>query len=380
MSDSGEVRVWQVGSGDFGRRGENVFRGKSKSTSIKSGGFVAIGPGQYGDWVVNASHYENAQDLTKRRKGQLRDFCQEDRQGDVVILKEGLKALAIGVLGPYRYMKTEFDGSPYFSWQLGGWDLVHVRAVAWADEESDESIEKALGKCLSRQAFCRVGSLDPQYARSIAKTISVPTLRDFPKVKRSELRPASLVDLRIPDKQQREAAVALKIAKQYLEDWNWSRSEREMIGHVVVPLLRGLGWDPRQIRMEWRPENDGTIDKDAQSRRVDVAVFNEHRANQQGMKQCQIIFEGKKRGQPLRAAAEQAWSYKRNFYLEHASVVVTDGDWLWLVDKDPVGQDDDYCPDAFLRLSRSDSQSDSGGAVHGVHPERVIAAMTCQTS
>src|SRR5262249_28818640 len=73
-------------------------------------------------------------------------------------------------------------------------------------------------------------------------------------------------------------------------------SEDELIAHFVVPFLRGLGWPPERIAVQWR--------------RADVAVF---RTLPRTPENCHLVIEAKRLGAGVEGALQQAKGYVEAF-------------------------------------------------------------------
>ena len=84
-------------------------------------------------------------------------------------------------------------------------------------------------------------------------------------------------------------------------------TEDELVAHLVVPLLKGLGWPAELIGIKWRY--------------VDVALF---RTLPRTPKNCSIIIEAKRLGTGVEAALGQARGYLNDLGIVR-DIVVTDG-------------------------------------------------------
>ena len=84
-------------------------------------------------------------------------------------------------------------------------------------------------------------------------------------------------------------------------------SEAEGVSHLVVPFLRGLGWAPENIGVEWRG--------------IDVTVFSELPRSPET---CRYLIEAKGLGAPIEGARGQAEGYAAGLGVP-LDVVVTDG-------------------------------------------------------
>jgi hypothetical protein len=103
-----EKPVWQLGGGSSDRNFANL---------LITNGVGLLGPGDMGTWTSTNTAYA--------KENSLRQFVQEVRCGDLVLLRQGrLKVLAVGIIaGDYDYFNQFED--------VEGWDLQHGRRVRW---------------------------------------------------------------------------------------------------------------------------------------------------------------------------------------------------------------------------------------------------------
>ena len=235
-------RIWQHAAGD---------RGHSHVRLCLDYDVILIGPG--------AARWKDAD-----RDWQRRDvvaFCSEMRGGgdDIVILKLGLNEVyGVGVVGEYQWC-NEFN-------DVDGWNLGHTRRVRWLwnyiENNYGEPMSFHPARPLTRSTTQRT------YASLVMdwlKTLNAPDDNDeflhseFPKSSKDvtgEDIAKSLFDMGIASDSIRSLLDPngdfVRIAAWYYRwPWGTTPSEHETVSHLVVPLLRILGWTPQRMALEW---------------------------------------------------------------------------------------------------------------------------------
>jgi hypothetical protein len=84
-------------------------------------------------------------------------------------------------------------------------------------------------------------------------------------------------------------------------------TEDEIVAHLVVPLLRALGWPSERIAVKWR--------------QIDVAIF---KALPRTSENCHLVIEAKRLGAGVEGALDQAKGYVEALGVLR-DVIVTDG-------------------------------------------------------
>ena len=193
-------------------------------------------------------------------------FCEQMQEGDIVILKRGQsRVYGVGVIGEYKWC-DEFN-------DVDGWDLGHTRRVHWLWPGEHDPDHKSFhpNRPLTRSTTQRIyNDVVRQWLKELDAVDDVQerTYRDLPKpgsnVTGDDIA-AYLFDKGIVSDSIRNLldpnGEFLQIAKWY-NGWEWgsSPSEHETVSHLVVPLLRILGWTPQRISLEWN--------------KIDVALFS----------------------------------------------------------------------------------------------------------
>jgi len=249
-----------------------------------------VGPGESGPWRADRN------DSVLRP---VQQFAAEVQPGDAVLLRSGNSRLvAIGVVaGPYDYV-GQFD-------DVNGWDLQHARRVRWFSLPEPHDFGSAIfGGCA---AFGKI--THPEALSLAAKLLNSPP---------SDWQIAPLPPLPEEEPELQDVPEALQHLVGLAQDlggslyWDSQRFgdlplEKETVAHLVVPLLRALGWQEEEIALEWR--------------RTDVAVFH---SLPRTPGSCWLVVEAKKLGEGLDFAVQQARDYVRVTGAD-CDVLVTNG-------------------------------------------------------
>ena len=201
---------------------------------------------------------ESDRDQVRR---EVRAFCEQMEDGDIVVLKVGQNVYGVGVLGEYNWW-DEFN-------DVDGWDLGHTRRVSWLwkYEEKPEWFNRALTRSTTQRLY------NPKVRTwleglEIADDRKERSHRDLPKKGEavdSDQIAEYLFERGIASDSIRSLldpnGEFLRIATWY-NGWPWGTnpSEHETVSHLVVPLLRILGWTPQRMSLEWN--------------NIDVALFS----------------------------------------------------------------------------------------------------------
>ena len=301
------MTVWQVSSGPGNRTYGDVFLRY---------GVALIGPGYLGAW--DAERYQHVTGSDKRF---VRQVATAMKEGDAVILRAGLSRIAaVGIVtGSYEFLDA-FD-------DVNGWDLQHARRVRWCPLPTPHDFGSSV-----------FGANPPRISR-VSQAEIVDYVKRFvaspPTYWQTEVLPALPAAEPPLDGVPAELRSVVAEAQDLCGLW-WDRVrfgehpvEDEAIVHVVVPLLRALGWPPECIGVKWR--------------RIDVAVFN---ALPRTPENCRLVIEAKRLGAGVEGALGQAQRYVAG--LERScDVLVTDGMRYRLYD----GQRE-HAPVAYANLVR----------------------------
>jgi hypothetical protein len=299
--------IWQVAAGDPDRN----YAGLCLDWDL-----VLNGPGDYGVWDANryAASIGKRQFLIKRR------FCEQMKEGDIIILRVGTQQVyGVGeVVGKTLWLDDFGD--------IDGWDLQHVRRVRWLWRPDKEPKTFAVYSLKLGDTVQTLGQNEKQEPiLEWLKSLPIPAasyhreLRTLPSscqhgqwLDNTDM--ASVGDY-LFDQGMAAAYVdhLLDGMGELVRIANWyhrakiSPSEHETVAYLVVPLLRSLGWTPQMMAVEWNY--------------VDVALFAHL---PRGNDSLAVTVEAKPRGSSCLTARSQAETYAipRN---RCRRLIVTDG-------------------------------------------------------
>jgi hypothetical protein len=278
-----EDAVWQLGCGSGSRSYAEVF--------LKYG-IGLIGPGDAERWTPQ----RNDDDFDG---GYVRRFASEIQTGDIILLRIGVATVvAVGrVASEYLYL-DQFD-------DVNGLDLQHARRIRWCPLPRPYAFDM--------QVF---GANPPRCSRVWTEGV-VEFAQRFVNSPPLNWQTASLPDLpeeepllkEVPAQIRDIVAQAQDILPLYedgrkLGEWP---TEDELVGHFVLPFLRGMGWPPERIAVKWRY--------------IDVAVFDRLPRVPENVR---FVVEAKRLGAGVEGALEQAKGYVESLGVLR-DVVVTDG-------------------------------------------------------
>ena len=272
---------------------------------------ILNGPGYYGPWP----ECENSLREDEEAKGQipgLRRFCEQMKDGDLVVLRLGTRHVyGVGrIIDKYEYCEEFKD--------VDGWDIAHVRRVSW---------------------FWKYNGKPKEFDKSTLKFGDTTQLLNAPDVeswlkspKISEPNPKQeLVKLPKPGD---SSEISIDAISEYLFDKgvasnsissllnqmgelirivNWYNrsgeipSEDETVSYLVVPLLRALGWTPQRMAIEWN--------------NIDVALFSSLPREDDSLS---VVVEAKRIKAASLSALPQAENYAED-YNKCRRIVLTDG-------------------------------------------------------
>jgi len=266
---------------------------------------------------------------------QIHDLKEKVNDGDLVLMRLGCELLDIGVVhGSYEFHQ-EFD-------DVLGWDLQHTRRVRWANL-SEQQIEEVktivpeLEKVLkpsptANPTLGQVRGLSTQQESQLRQMVPPRSLKPLPNEERvsQPLSDEEVGELMfragLPGENVDRFLAFLRHAQRL---WRWylsvsrtfrSPSEAEIVTHLVIPLMRILGWSEQQLAVEWRIPN--------RRKKIDLVLFDVRHGRFKPL----ILCEVKRLGVPLEIfAAGQAQSYAESVIKADERfdslkiVVVTDG-------------------------------------------------------
>ena len=328
-------KVWQVAAGDKKRNYVEI---------CLDWGVILNGPseseGKPRDWRRNREILQ--QEVSSQKFADLRRFCDEIADGDLVVLRLGTdKVYGVGqVVGGYDWCEAFCD--------IDGWDIGHIRRIRWLVKQPPLGSFGAFA-----MQFGTTKRLDPesQVAKwlrglSVSQGNMTGDLRTLPDCKAlagtGELWTATFNHLF----DQGVASDSIKTLASEIEEFvrvgEWYRredvqpSEDETRAYLVIPLLRALGWTPQKMAVEWSIER---------SRRMDIALFG---AMPRKDEHLSAVVEVKKLGDACLPAAAQASDYAAG-RVACKRIIVTDGHRYGVFVKSSSGK---FKPHAYLNLTR----------------------------
>ena len=279
--------------------------------------------------------------------------------GHIVVLRLGLTTLVgVGVLGEYKEYEEFSD--------IDGWNLQYTRRVNWLWWPDDPV--KFDGHVFQQGTTKRLRSRPViKKIKDVLSTIDGPVdcdnvePFDFSEDSNLDVEEISayLFDKGLPGDSIRNLldrhSSFSQMARWYSNDWK-SASEHETVCHLVVPLLKVLGWTPQKIALEFG--------------RVDVALFS--RLPRQN-KNVAAVVEAKKVHGACLSAISQAKDYAKK-YRNCSRIIVTDGLRYGIYLRGGKEWPDGSVPYAYLNVNRPRSSYPIYGDLKGA--KEAIYAMT----
>ena len=287
-----------------------------------------LGPGYYGPY--DAKTYRRAVDdglTTRGIVGDIASFRENVQPGEIVLMREGRRVVAIGVVADSDYEWNEtFD-------DIYGWGLQHTRRVIW-----QEHLTKDLARIQAKAPLFARQKQQHTFTRVNVENVLAPLRSLFASLKQRKLKPmpnplpASLsleaVGQQLFARGVANDAVVKVIAaferqrrllgwyEQLDEELN-RPTEHEVVAHTVLPLLLALGWSEQLLAVEWK--------------KIDLAAFCE---TPTVGKHCVLVCEAKARYSGLQDVREQAFNYVRKLKLNACrKVLLTDGGRFYLYER-----------------------------------------------
>ena len=279
-------RIWQQAAGDTNRDYADL---------CLEWDVILNGPARFGPWP-NCEPFLRENGIKGRKITDLRRFCEQMREKDLVILRRGTKSVtAVGeIVGCYEY-HDEFN-------DVDGWDLAHVRRVHWL-WKGNEQPEQFGTYTLKWGDTTQV--LDAPEVKSWLESLDV-TDADH-NIAPADLPGSGVSDITVNDiseylfgKGVASASISnlMNEIGEFVRIANWYNrevqkpSEHETVNYLVVPLLRALGWTPQRMAIEWN--------------RIDLALFSKLPREKESLL---AVVEAKKMNSSCLSAFSQAKHY-----------------------------------------------------------------------
>ena len=323
-------RLWQQAAGDTDRDYVDLCLKWS---------VILNGPGSYGRWP-ECQEKLREDSLSERKITDLRRFCEEMTDGDLVVLRRGTRVvLAVGeIVGCYEHYE-EFN-------DVDGWDIAHVRRVRWLWKDATQPKEfdtytLKLGDTTqplnAPDVEAWLQSLNVPDAMRDSTPVDLPCIdgNDISFDEISEYLFGEGVATGSISNLMNEIDEFVRIAKWY-NRVEHRPSENETVNYLVVPLLRALGWTPQRMAIEWN--------------KIDVALFSSLPREEALLS---VVVEAKKMRSSCLSALPQAMDYALKS--EHCKrIIVTDGlrYGVFARGTDKTPRKEDFSLFAYMNLTR----------------------------
>lgn len=284
-----------------------------------------LGPGYFGPY--DAEIYRRAVGEGEAGSGivgNIASFHDNVQPGEIVLMREGHRVKAVGVVADANYEWNETFDDVY------GWGLEHTRRVIWqerlnANIEQIQAESPLFGHRKQIPTFTRVNDESVlERLRSLFPLIKQRPLKQLPA---ALPKPLSLdeVGQQLFARGVANDAVVKVIAaierQRRLLGWyqkfgydSARPTEHEVVAHTVLPLLLALGWSEQLLAVEWK--------------KIDLAAFWGTPTTE---KNCVLVCEAKARNHGLQGVREQAFSYVNELKLSVCQkVLLTDGGRFYL--------------------------------------------------
>lgn len=320
-------QIWQIAAGD----GDRAYPDICIEWDV-----ILNGPASLGNWLEYRADYKSI--CSDRKISDLQRFCEEIKDGDLVVLHVGTaQVFGVGqVVGGYLYSDLFND--------IDGWDIGHLRRVRWLWKYKDEP---KTFKPYALKFGDTAQLLNPGEVQDWLNELDV-SLADSswqPRLLPSEDLGETLDMKKISDYLFDRGIAASSIDKlvqgmdelariaAWYERSREQTSERETIAYLVVPLLRDLGWTPQKMAVEWQ--------------KVDLALFSNLPRKDSNLA---VSVEVKKLGYSVLKAKSQAEWYANQPGREKClRLIVTDGIRYTVFLRNPDGTFNRK-PSAYLNL------------------------------
>jgi len=324
------AQVWQIAAGKKDRSYIDLFLNHD---------IMFMGPGRFGSYdKIIYEPLEKDGTIGKGIATQLRQFCTEVKGGDIVLLRLGSQAKAIGLIRQWKL--REYLWTPTFD-DVYGWDLQHAHRVVWQHHLTDKLQKIQKSKSLFYYRGSTFSKVHKRLEGQLPNLFKQCKLRDF-KPLPSLPQPLTLEELGtelftkgLPNEDVDKFILAIqrqrRLVKWYQESGKQYKrpSEHEVVAHMILPLLLALGWSEQLLAVEWR--------------KVDLAAFSRTPTTPEN---CCFVCEAKGYGHGLQNVFPQATTYVKKLKLDNCKrILLTDGERLYLYqrqkddnwNKNPVG-------------------------------------------
>jgi hypothetical protein len=315
---------WQQGGGD----GDRVY-----CDICFKYGVILNGPGSTGKLTDEVEKKMLSDGISSRKISDLRRFCFDMKDGDIVVLRVGTKEIhGVGVIiGTYEWNNIFSD--------VDGWDMQHCRRVQWLWKAEGNTKSKTFPVYTLKQGDT-TQKLDSQDVKTWINSLGL----DFNKKSTLPILPndsdkvAKIEDIADYLYEKGVAGNSIKTLVDVIDDLHmiakWYKrtpapSEFETEAYLIIPLLRALGWTPQKMAVEWN--------------RVDIALFDKLPREDANLI---AVVEAKRKDNSCLTAFSQAEEYSKN-KVRCNRLIVTDGLRYGIFTKDG----DQYKRHAYMNLT-----------------------------
>lgn len=306
------MKVWQIATGEPGRD----YRDLCFDHDV-----MIIGHSLKG----SALKYDYSGGKSNSPESQVYNFAHKPNPGDRVLMRLAHEVIGIGQIpsgeGNQYNLDEQFNC-------VYGWDLSHCRRVVWAEGFELGSLVNVFQHAKQKPTFTQIHEKEVvEMVRAVDNAHFDRPLKDKLQVDITpythETLGVALFQAGISNRNIDDILQALQQAERLCQ---WYRSERcgrkptenEIVSHIILPLLLGLGWSHQQIAVEWN--------------RVDVALFKMTPTTKEN---CVVILEAKGLGSPLGDVLKQPKRYIESLDLTNVVyIITTDGENLFVYKKE----------------------------------------------
>ena len=293
------MNIWQIATGESGRDYRDIFVDYD---------VMILGPSHKGSAKIESYH----DGVANSSGSQVHNFAHSLKPGDRVLMRFGKEIIGVGEI---PNLQETYDFNKKFGC-VYGWDLCHSHRVTWGMNLDLDGLKNVYANAKQKPSFTQVHERHiSSLVRSIPSSKFDRPLKDLPDIDCSfysdEELGVELFRAGISNKNINDILVALQQAER-LCSWYWSDqsgrypTEFEIISHIIVPLLLGLGWSHQQIAVEWN--------------RIDVALFKTTPTTKEN---CVLVIEAKGLGSALSNVLNQPIEYVRKLSLPNIRYILT---------------------------------------------------------
>jgi hypothetical protein len=318
------LTVWQIAAGEADRSYTDLFLNHD---------VMFMGPGRFGSYdKIVYEPLERDGVIGKGIATQLRQFCTEVRGNDIILLRLGAQAKAIGLIRSWKGMYGEYCWTSTFD-DVFGWDLQHSRRVIWQHHLTDDlqKIQKNKGLFHYRgSTFSKVHRPLENQLQDLFKQCQIRDMKPLPSLPELlslEKLGTELFSKGLPNEDVDKFILSIQRQRRLLK-WYQERgkqckrpSEHEVVAHMILPLLLALGWSEQLLAIEWG--------------KVDLAAFI---CTPTLSTNCCLVCEAKGYGHGLQNVFSQATTYVGKLKLDNCRrILLTEGARLYLYERQSNG-------------------------------------------